>query len=34
MDPVPDIGAHTEEILDALGFDPDAIATLRRDGVV
>ena len=30
----PAIGAHTEEILAALGFDPDRIAELRTDGTV
>jgi crotonobetainyl-CoA:carnitine CoA-transferase CaiB-like acyl-CoA transferase len=34
MDPVPDIGAHTDDILAALGFDAEAIAALHRDGVV
>ncbi|WP_432055752.1 CaiB/BaiF CoA transferase family protein [Streptomyces sp. bgisy022] len=34
MDPVPAVGAHTEEILTALGHSPESIARLRADGVV
>jgi crotonobetainyl-CoA:carnitine CoA-transferase CaiB-like acyl-CoA transferase len=34
MDPVPDIGAHTDDILAALGYDADGIATLRREEVI
>jgi crotonobetainyl-CoA:carnitine CoA-transferase CaiB-like acyl-CoA transferase len=30
----PPLGAHSEEILGALGYDAEAIAALRRDGVV
>ena len=33
--PGPAIGAHTDEIYrDLLGYDPDHIETLRRDGVI
>jgi itaconate CoA-transferase len=34
MDPVPDLGAHTDDILAALGYDAEGIAALRREGVV
>jgi crotonobetainyl-CoA:carnitine CoA-transferase CaiB-like acyl-CoA transferase len=34
MDPIPDVGAHTADILTALGYDADGIAALRREGVV
>ncbi|MEU3949555.1 CaiB/BaiF CoA-transferase family protein [Streptomyces sp. NPDC029526] len=34
MDPVPAVGAHTEEILTGLGHSPESIARLRADGVV
>jgi itaconate CoA-transferase len=34
MDPVPDVGEHTADILTALGYDADGIAALRREGVV
>lgn len=34
MDPVPALGEHTDAILGELGYDPDAIARLRRDGAV
>ena len=30
----PALGAHSEQVLAALGYDTDAIAALRRDGVV
>jgi len=29
----PALGEHTDEILSALGFQPDAIQKLRDDGV-
>jgi crotonobetainyl-CoA:carnitine CoA-transferase CaiB-like acyl-CoA transferase len=32
--PVPELGEHTEEILQAIGYDAAAIASLRRDGVI
>jgi crotonobetainyl-CoA:carnitine CoA-transferase CaiB-like acyl-CoA transferase len=34
MDPVPGLGEHTDAILGELGYDPEAIARLRRDGAV
>ena len=30
----PDLGAHTAEVLEGLGYDREAIDALRRDGVV
>ncbi len=30
----PDLGAHTDELLTSLGYDAEAIAAFRRDGVV
>jgi formyl-CoA transferase len=30
----PERGEHTDEILAELGFDDDAVALLRREGVV
>ena len=30
----PTVGEHTDEILSAIGYDPDAIATLRSQGVI
>jgi crotonobetainyl-CoA:carnitine CoA-transferase CaiB-like acyl-CoA transferase len=32
--PPPELGEHTDEVLHGLGYDPAAIAALRRDGVV
>ena len=32
--PPPELGEHTDEVLRGLGYDPAAIAALRRDGVV
>jgi len=34
MDPVPELGEHTDRILAELGWSPDAIAALRRDGAI
>ena len=34
MDPVPDLGEHTADILTVLGYDADGIAALRREGIV
>jgi len=32
--PAPTLGLHTQEILAALGYDTEAIAALRAQGVV
>ncbi|HSK99031.1 MAG TPA: CaiB/BaiF CoA-transferase family protein [Rubrobacteraceae bacterium] len=34
MAPIPDVGEHTAAILAELGYDSDAVAALRRSGVV
>ena len=34
MDPVPDVGEHTEAVLTELGRTADEVAALRADGVV
>jgi len=34
MDPVPGLGEHTERILGELGYDPAAIAALRKEGAL
>lgn len=34
MDPVPDLGEHTESILKELGYDDDAIARLREKNII
>jgi crotonobetainyl-CoA:carnitine CoA-transferase CaiB-like acyl-CoA transferase len=32
--PPPALGEHTDQVLHDLGYDAEAIAGLRRDGVV
>jgi CoA:oxalate CoA-transferase len=32
--PVPQLGQHTEAVLESIGYDAESIATLRRDGVI
>lgn len=32
--PVPALGEHTDEVLESLGFEADAIASMRKKGVV
>ena len=32
--PAPDLGAHTDEVLADLGYDPAKIAALRADDVI
>lgn len=34
MDPVPGLGQHSEAILAELGWSPDAIDVMRRDGAI
>jgi len=34
MDPIPDVGEHTEAILKALGYSNSQIAVLRADSVI
>ena len=34
MDPVPALGAHTDAILDELGFDAATVAAWYDDGTV
>ena len=34
MDPVPDLGEHTEPILRSLGYDNQRITALRDDGAI
>jgi alpha-methylacyl-CoA racemase len=33
-DTVPDVGEHTAAVLERAGYDPEAVAALREDGVV
>ena len=32
--PSPALGADTDAVLEGIGYDPDRIARLRRDGVI
>jgi crotonobetainyl-CoA:carnitine CoA-transferase CaiB-like acyl-CoA transferase len=32
--PPPELGEHTDEVLEELGYDPATIAAFRRDGVI
>jgi CoA:oxalate CoA-transferase len=32
--PVPELGQHTEEVLQSIGYDAEAIAAMRRDAVI
>jgi formyl-CoA transferase len=34
MDPIPEIGEHTESILSELGFSAEEIAALRADEAI
>jgi itaconate CoA-transferase len=34
MDPVPDLGEHTDSLLRELGYGPDEIGAMRRNNVV
>jgi crotonobetainyl-CoA:carnitine CoA-transferase CaiB-like acyl-CoA transferase len=34
LEPPPGLGAHTDDVLVAAGYDADEIAALRRDGVI
>ena len=34
LNPAPDPGQHTEEVLESLGYDADTIASLRQRGLV
>ena len=34
MDPIPALGLHTDAILQELGYDPSAIARLRKEGAI
>jgi len=30
----PTLGEHTDLVLDGIGYDADAIATLRKNGII
>lgn len=34
MDPVPSLGEHTTSVLESLGYDADAVASLAKRGIV
>jgi crotonobetainyl-CoA:carnitine CoA-transferase CaiB-like acyl-CoA transferase len=34
MQPTPELGEHTAEVLAGLGYDAKAVADLRRRGIV
>ena len=34
MEPIPEVGEHTDAILEDLGLDPDAVGSLREAGAV
>jgi crotonobetainyl-CoA:carnitine CoA-transferase CaiB-like acyl-CoA transferase len=34
MSPIPEVGEHTGKILTELGYDDDAVATLRQSAAV
>ena len=34
MDPIPDVGDHTESILGDLGISPEKVAELHREGAI
>jgi crotonobetainyl-CoA:carnitine CoA-transferase CaiB-like acyl-CoA transferase len=34
MEPIPEVGEHTDAILEELGLDPDAVGSLREAGAV
>ena len=34
MEPIPEVGEHTDAILEELDFDPDAVGSLREAGAV
>ncbi len=34
MAPIPSVGEHTDKILAELGYDDDAVATLRRSAAI
>ena len=34
MEPIPEVGEHTDAILEELDLDPDAVGSLREAGAV